>query len=201
MDMDRLKTVAREAALLNIRYYSSLVELSRGYLNALQSMVEGAGAAPPDRIRPQAKEKAEVGSPVAPPLVLAARAGETATAEFSVSNRLGRQVAADVVVSGDLPLDRIRTEPEGKVLEPGEEAVFRIACAIDEAIELGSDRHGVVSVPGLATRSIPLVVRRLPDGAGNGGGAGAEAAGTPAARGGKAGPAATGKSERGRKRP
>jgi len=152
MDLGRLKTVAGEAALLHIRYYSSLIDLSRDYLTSLKVMVEGIDG-----------EASQTGSPPSPSLVLAARAGETAEAVFSVVNQLKRQVAADVVVSGDIPLDNTRTEPQGKVLNPGEEGVFRILFAMDDSIELGRDRHGVVSVPGLASRSIPLILRRLAD--------------------------------------
>jgi hypothetical protein len=158
MDLDRLKDIAREAALLNIKYYSHIVDLSRDYLASLREMVGDTASGSPGR----AEVSAAAGSPVSPPLILAGRTGETAEAVFSVSNQLNRQVGADVLVAGDLPLDKIRTEPQGKMLDPGEECIFRLSCVMDESLEIGRDRHGIVSVPGLARRSIPIVVRRLP---------------------------------------
>ena len=161
--MDSLKAMARDTALLNIRLYTSLIDLQRNYLSSLETIVRGETTETPKQApQPGAKNHPQ-GTVVTPPIVLSAPAGKAAEETFEVVNHLKQSVAADVVVSGDLPLDKIRTEPSGRMLEPGETGVFRVICHIDEELEPGQDRHGVLSVPGLASRSIPLIVRRLPD--------------------------------------
>ena len=161
--MDFLKEMARDTALLNIRLYTSLIDLQRNYLSSLEAIVRGGTAETPKEASQTSAKNHSQATVVTPPIVLSAPAGKAAEETFEVVNHLKQTVAADVVVSGDLPLDNIRTEPNGRTLEPGETGVFRVICNIDEALEPGRDRHGVLSVPGLASRSIPLIVRRLPD--------------------------------------
>lgn len=161
--MDSLKAMARDTALLNIRLYTSLIDLQRNYLSSLEAIVRGGTAETPKPASQTSPKNQAQGTVVTPPIVLSAPAGKAAEETFEVVNHLKQPVAADVVVSGDLPLDKIRTEPGGRMLEPGETGVFRVICNIDKELEPGRDRHGVLSVPGLASRSIPLIVRRLPD--------------------------------------
>ena len=154
---DAFKSVAKEAVLLNIRYYSSLVDLQQKYLMSLNSLVQGANV----QESPAKTQDKREGTPVMAPLVLSGKLGEKAEAVFSIHNHLNRKVIAEVKVSGDLPLDKIKISPEDKTLDCGEEAIFTISYIIDEELKIEKDRHGVVTVPELSRHSIPVVLRRV----------------------------------------
>jgi hypothetical protein len=160
MDLGRLKDVVRDAALLNIRFYASVVDMSRDLLQSLKVAIEDSGRTPSGPVR-----NVSPTGPATPPLILAARAGEHAEGAFVVVNNLQLPVTATIEVAGDIDRDKIRISPQGKMLAPGEQFAVHISVKIDETLEMGRDRHATIAIPGLASRSIPFIVRRLPDSA------------------------------------
>jgi hypothetical protein len=160
MDLGRLKDVVRDAALLNIKFYASVIDISRDLLQSLKVAIEGSGRTPSAPLR-----NVNPTGPATPPLMLAARAGEQAEGTFVIVNNLQLPVTATVEVSGDIDRDKIRISPQGKMLAPGEQSAVHISVKIDETLEVGRDRHATIAIPGLASRSIPFIVRRLPDSA------------------------------------
>src|SRR4051812_11927802 len=98
METERLSEALEGAADLSVRYYAGLLKLSTDYLQSLATLVSGAGAG---RAEPgaatataQAAQTAPAGqttapgpaAPPRPPLLLAGRAGEDATAAFLIEN-------------------------------------------------------------------------------------------------------------------
>jgi hypothetical protein len=157
MDLGRLKDVLRDAALLNIRFYASVVDMSRDLLQSLKEAIEDGGRTPSGPAR-----NVNPAAPATPPLILAARAGELAEGAFVVMNNLQLPVTATIEVAGDIEHDKIRISPQSKMLAPGDQLAVHISIRIDETLEVGRDRHATIAIPGLASRSIPFIVRRLP---------------------------------------
>lgn len=158
MNLDRLGDTLRSALDLNARYYAALLDLSTGYLKSLGALVaagaetpEEGESVPPPQTRPAA------------PLLLAARAGEEAAAAFVVENTLAQPVTASVVARGTGSATRAVAVPETMTLQPGEETVVRVSVPIDADVEVGRDHHGEFAIPEMSARSVPFVVRRLPD--------------------------------------
>lgn len=181
MDSRQLKLLARQAVQLNLNYYGAILDLTRDYLQTIGKVAAAAdlggkpmsaadlGGRPPTAAGP-AGGRAPAGSdagaagraaPATPPLVLAARAGATAEAGVMVVNNLARGVTAAVTVTPDLAAAGVRAEPATLALAPGEEATFRLIATPSPAQT--ADIRGAVSVPGLASRDVQVVLRRLPE--------------------------------------
>ena len=146
----------KSALDLSARYYAGLLELSTGYLQALGALVakkDGGTPAPPQRSAP---------APL-PPLLLAGTAGEDAAASFLVENTLAERVTARLVVRASGPAGRLAAHPEVVALNPGEQCVIQARVRIDTDMPVGQDLFGELAVPELASRTIPFVIRRLPD--------------------------------------
>lgn len=184
MDGRQLKLLARQAVQLNLNYYGAILDLTKDYLQTLGKVAAAAdlggktataadlGGRPAVAARPAARPAPA--SPATPPLVLAARAGATAEAGVAVVNTLSRAVTAAVAVTPELAAAGVRAEPATLALAPGEEATFRLIATL--APGGAGDLRGAVSVPGLASREVEVVLRRLPEpeatpDAGAGGGA------------------------------
>ena len=56
---------------------------------------------------------------------------------------------------------RLAFEPEVVVLDAGEQVLVRVVATIDAALEAGVGYRGEVTVPGLVSRGLSIVVRRL----------------------------------------
>jgi len=180
METERLSEALKGAADLSVRYYAGLLKLSTDYLQSLATLVSaaGVGIAEPAAAAHAAQtaasgQTAATGQPAAagqaapprPPLLLAGRAGEDATAAFLIENTLADRVMARVAVQGSGLAARALAQPEVVSLGPGEQCVVQLRVRVDGTIEPGRDHFGELSVPELASRSIPFVVRRLPDSA------------------------------------
>lgn len=104
----------------------------------------------------------------APALVLEAEAGESATGAFVVENLLSEGMSSPVVASAFVSEEghelrpKLAFEPEVVVLAAGEQVPVRVVATIDEALETGVGYRGEVTVPGLVSRGLSVVVRRLP---------------------------------------
>ena len=56
---------------------------------------------------------------------------------------------------------KLAFEPDVVVLAAGEQVPVRVVATIDEALETGVGYQGEVTVPGLVSRGLSIVVRRL----------------------------------------
>lgn len=163
LDLDRLQESLKSAIDLNTRFYSSLLDLSTQYLRALGGIVTGAPG-PGGDAETRAGGRTGAGTaPPTPPLLLAARAGEQARAAFVVENTLPQAVSARVVPRGLAAGVRVAVEPETVSLDPGAQCVVQISAAIGPELDSGRDYPGELAIPELASRTVPFVVRRLPD--------------------------------------
>jgi hypothetical protein len=171
--------VLRRAVDANLRYYEALGRLSVEYLQTLAGLVDDvtlprlggvsmsrtapAPPAPPGPVLPRAASEA---APQAAALVLEAEHGGTATGLFMVQNTLSEKVSAPVLASpfraedGGEAAPKLVLDPEVVTLAPGEQMLVRVTTAIDEALAPGVSYRGELSVPGVAAKGIPLVLRR-----------------------------------------
>jgi hypothetical protein len=168
---DRLGAALKGAVDLNLRFYTALLKLSTDYVQSLGDLVSTAGAGavaagatasqqPSGAAPPRA---GAAPTPPIPPLLLAARAGADAVAAFVVENSLGRAVTARVAVRGEGVAGRAAVRPEVVSLGPGERCAVEVRVPVDASVEAERDHLGELSVPELAGRTIPFVVRRLAD--------------------------------------
>ena len=103
-----------------------------------------------------------------PVLLLEGRAGTEARAMVMISNDLDREAEAAVVASplrgpdGRFVAADLRTEPTAVKLAPGASTSVTLVVGVTDAMEVGADYRGEINVPGLSTRGVPVVVRRLP---------------------------------------
>jgi hypothetical protein len=173
VDFNRLQDSLKNAIDLNTRFYSSLLDLSTQYLRALGSIIattgqgqSGPGQSGDPHARPAGPQSNAGGSPT-PPLLLAARAGEEARAAFIVENTLPHGVSARVVPRGLSTAVRLVVQPETVTLAPGGQSVVQLSAPIGKELDSERDYPGELAIPELASRTIPFVVRRLPDAAGS----------------------------------
>jgi len=107
-------------------------------------------------------------APATPVLLLEGRAGTEARAMVMISNDLDREAEAAVVASplrgpdGRFIAADLRTEPTAVKLAPGARTSVTLVVGVTDAMEVGADYRGEINVPGLSTRGVPVVVRRLP---------------------------------------
>jgi hypothetical protein len=165
-----VEPIVRQVLDLNMRYYKALglatLEYAQGLASFWSRNVRRDMPAPspftPPRPAPAVAREA------APPaiLVLEAAAGERAVGEFAVANQLTRPVSATFEVSafrdpsGNDVRVAVEIEPARLTLDPGQQAVVRITAAISKNLQASVPYAGAVSVPGLADRPIPIIVRR-----------------------------------------
>jgi hypothetical protein len=140
----------------------------RAVAGAVGSLRGGMPASPMTAGRPPARPAASPGADAgAPALVLEAEAGESASGAFIVENLLREGMSSPVVASAFASPDgrelrpRLAFEPEVVVLDAGEQVLVRVVATIDDALETGVDYRGEVTVPGLVSRGLSIVVRRL----------------------------------------
>jgi len=164
----QLGETLKSALDISLRYYGGLLQLSTGYLQSLGALLARqehgpAAAGPAAGAAPAAAASAARPAPPFPPLLLAAIAGREATASFAVENTLSRPVTARLEVRGAGPAARLVPHPELVALDPGEQCVVQARVTIDADMPLGQDLLGELAVPELASRTIPFVIRRLPE--------------------------------------
>jgi hypothetical protein len=163
MVVDQFGEALKGAVDLSVRYYAGLLKLSTDYVQSLGSLISTAGSLSSE---PAARRSAPAGSvavPPRPPLLLAARAGEDAVAAFLIDNMMNERVTARIVVHGAGMAAHATVQPEVVSLGPGEQCVVQLRTRVDGGTEPGRDHVGEIAVPELASRTIPFVVRRLPD--------------------------------------
>ncbi|MFA3919972.1 hypothetical protein [Ruegeria hyattellae] len=157
MSNSQFKDLFGQAMRLNMKYYSGLFDVTRDYLGALRELAEkGVENSPPPAQRPAPA------APAVQPLILAAQANKVASASFAVTNKTGKEVAADPAVSDGLAAVGVKVEPAGRMVAHGEEAVFTLKGKPSGKMKLDQDIHGSVSIHPFGNREIPVVLRRLP---------------------------------------
>ena len=162
-----MEEIWRRVLRANLRYYEAVGRLSVDYVRAVAGAVGSLrGGIPASTVRAPrtASPEAEASAPA---LVLEAEAGETASGAFVVENLLSEGMSSPVVASafasdeGHELRPKLAFEPEVVVLGAGEQVRVRVLATIDEALETGVGYRGEVTVPGLVSRGLSIVVRRL----------------------------------------
>ena len=162
----------RRVLQANLRYYEAVGRLSVDYVRAVAGAVGSLGAGLPASAAAATRPAAPpVPSPnagtSAPALVLEAEAGKRAEGAFIVENLLSEGMSSPVVASAFASAEgrelrpRLAFEPEVVVLDAGEQVLVHVVVTIDEALETGVGYRGEVTVPGLVSRGLSIVVRRL----------------------------------------
>ena len=174
--MSRVVKLLKGAVDLNLRYGSSLLQLSKGYvLDAAE--VLGVGGVAPAAPAPAASSAAAAAPATAPaavraapraPLLVAGRSGDLANAAFAINNPGSQPIQGQLLVQGELGADRVQLDPARFSLQPGQGLIVRIVVPIDDHLQAEHDHLGAVVVPGLSAEAVPFIVRRLvaadPDG-------------------------------------
>ena len=156
----------------NLRYYEAVGRLSVDYVRAVAGAVGSLGAGLPASAAAATRRAAPPAPPPAagtsaPALVLEAEAGKSAEGAFIVENLLSERMSSPVVASAFATEDgrelrpRLAFDPEVVVLDPGEQVLVRVVATIDEVLETGVGYRGEVTVPGLVSRGLSILVRRL----------------------------------------
>ena len=162
----------RRVLQANLRYYEAVGRLSIDYVRAVAGAVGSLGAGLPASAAAATRRAAPPVPPPAtgasaPALVLEAEAGARAEGAFIVENLLSEGMSSPVVASAFADAEgrelrpRLAFEPEVVVLDAGEQVLVRVVATIDEALEAGVGYRGEVTVPGLVSRGLSIVVRRL----------------------------------------
>lgn len=170
--MSRVVKLLKEAVDLNLRYGSSLLQLSKGYvLDAAEVLgVGGVAPAAPAPAASSAAAPAPAAVRAAPraPLLVAGRSGDLANAAFAINNPGSQPIQGQLLVQGELGADRVQLDPARFSLQPGQGLIVRIVVPIDDHLQAEHDHLGAVVVPGLSAEAVPFIVRRLvaadPDG-------------------------------------
>jgi hypothetical protein len=155
--MDRLRNIVKDTVELNLKSCSTLLELSKGYVKALDGIIRTSG-----RAAENAAQGAPSSEPPRAPLLLAGEAGEDASGAFIINNPSASNLNLTFAVQGQLGADDVKVVPPSLALNAGEEAVVRVKVRLTKALDENRDYVGVVFVPALSSRVIDFVVRRLP---------------------------------------
>jgi hypothetical protein len=151
----RLVSILTDAVELHLKSISALLDLSKGYVKALDGIIRTSGKA--DDTAPSGPvEQSRV------PLLLVGETGETVGGAFIINNPSANNLSLTFAVQGELSGDEVRVAPPSLTLAAGAEAVIRIAAKLTAKLEENRDYRGVVAVPGLSNQIVDFVVRRLP---------------------------------------
>jgi hypothetical protein len=156
--MSRVSDLFKGALELNLRYTSTLLNLSKEYLRDANVVLTNG-------IQPAAADPAEAAAAAAarPPLLIVGRAGDTGNGAFAVNNPRDSEISVHFVTQGELGEGIVSVDPVRLTLQPHASAIVRILAHIDDNLPVDRDHVGSVVAPGLSTQGIPFIVRRLPD--------------------------------------
>src|SRR4051794_23098591 len=124
MTMDRLGAVIKNLVELHLKTWSTVFDLSKGYVRAVDGIVRSSG-----------KTQEGDGTPRRPPLLIAGVAGEEPSAAFVINNPSANEVAFTFAVQGQLGADDVQILPSSLVLKPNEEATVRIKAKVTDTLE------------------------------------------------------------------
>jgi hypothetical protein len=156
--LSRVSDLVKGALELNLRYTSTLLNLSRDYLrDANAVLTNGSQPGPAENgNRPGV-------SGIRPPLLIVGRVGETGNGAFAINNPSDHEMSVHLMVHGELDDHSVSIDPARLTLKPRESAIVRILAKIDESLPVNCDHVGSVVAPGLTNQGVPFIVRRLPD--------------------------------------
>lgn len=156
-----LAALCAQAVTANIRYYDALGRLTARAARCMAGRVLQVSrfpeSSPPVRAVPQQQPSG---------MLLESESGSCAVGMFLVENKLGQPVSAQVAPSrfvddeGREVEPRLAFSPEVVDLRPGEQTVVRVAAAFDETLRPGVRYLGTISVPGVSSSSVAVVLRR-----------------------------------------
>jgi hypothetical protein len=152
----RLGSIIADAVELQLRSVSALLDLSKGYVKALDGIIRTSGRTDGNAPARPAEQQQRV------PLLLAGEAGETAGGAFIINNPSANNLSLTFAVQGELSGDDVKVTPASLTLSAGEEAVIRVAVKLTATLVENRDYRGLVAVPGLSSQVLDFVVRRLP---------------------------------------
>jgi hypothetical protein len=158
--MSRVSDLLKGALELNLRYTSTLLNLSKEYLRDANVVLTNG-------TQPASSERAEAATATVAraPLLIVGRAGETGNAAFAINNPRDHAMNVHLMVQGELGEGVVSVDPAQITLRPRASAIVRILAHIDEQLPVDRDHVGSVVAPGLSTQGVPFIVRRLPDSA------------------------------------
>lgn len=165
--MSRVVKLLQGAVDLNLRYGSSLLNLSKGYVLDAAEVLSRAGTAarPPapatSTAAAPAASPAVAKPPIRAPLLVVGRSGDLANAAFAINNPGSQPIQGQLLVQGELGAGRVRLDPAHFSLQPGQGLIVRIVVPIDDQLPAEHDHLGAVVVPGLSAEAVPFIVRRL----------------------------------------
>ncbi|MEA2820089.1 MAG: hypothetical protein QOJ86_2093 [Bradyrhizobium sp.] len=151
----RLVSILTDAVELHLKSVSALLDLSKGYVKALDGIIRTSGKTD-GNAPPGPAEQPRV------PLLLVGEAGETVGGAFIINNPSANNLSLTFAVQGELSGDDVKVTPPSLTLGAGAEAVIRIAVKLTAKLEENRDYRGVVAVPGLSNQIADFVARRLP---------------------------------------
>jgi hypothetical protein len=156
-----LAAFCSQALDAQVRYYGALGRLAA---RAARSVAAGVVqvSLPPSGNTPAPA------APSSPPAVmlLESESGSCAVGLFLVENHLGQTVSAPIAPSAFVDAEgrevqpRLAFSPQVVHLQPGEQALVRVAAAFDERLRPGVRYLGTISVPGVSSASVGVVLRR-----------------------------------------
>lgn len=156
-----LATFCSQAVNAHVRYYGVLGRLAARAARSVAGGVVQVSLAPEWNARAPAV-------PLPPPaaMLLESESGSCAVGMFLVENQLGQPVSAPVAPSTFVDAEgrevqpRLAFSPQVVRLQPGEQALVRVAVAFDERLRPGIRYLGTISVPGVSSASVAVVLRR-----------------------------------------
>ncbi|MEA2876666.1 MAG: hypothetical protein QOF14_1862 [Hyphomicrobiales bacterium] len=156
MSTERVGAVIKDLVELHLKTWSTVFDLSKGYVRAVDGIVRQSGRA--------AEDAASSGGPGQrrAPLLIAGVAGEEPSAAFVINNPSANEVAFTFAVQVQPGAEDVQVVPPSLALKANEEAVVRIKAKVTTSLEENRDYPGLVHVPGLSSQVIDFIVRRLP---------------------------------------
>lgn len=169
-DRTPVEDVMRRAFDANLRYWETIGRAATDYVQTVSKIWSDApiswkpASMTWNSTRPSAA--AHPDAAVAAALVLEGVSGSQVRTVVMISNDLAREAEAAVEIStlrgpdGRFASIEVTASPETLTLAAGARAPVTLSAEITDALQLETDYHGEVTVPGLSERGVPIVVRR-----------------------------------------
>lgn len=180
-DRSPTEEAIRKALEANTRYYEALGRVTTEYVQTLTEIFSGvklnlppirlgvpateAGARPATaQAAPQPTPSPQIVAEVAmPALVLEGAPGEEVRGVFAVSNELGHDVSAPVMsrsIETPVGVVELRAAPALVEVATGAQALVEVGATVPEGLPSGESFEGQLSVPGLSSAVVTVILRR-----------------------------------------
>lgn len=153
-----LEAVLRRAIGLNLRYCTSVANLTADYLRDVLDLVGTTEAKRPAKNQQAPRPKAA--------MALEGAAGQTVVGVFAVENYLAQPVSGSVTASklldpmGNAAGVPFTFDPPVLQLNPGAQVLVRASAVIPESLRPGVAYTGEIGVPEMNGATVPVIVRR-----------------------------------------